>query len=102
TPSTSRCREHTACGRPMPIGLGCCVVTGDLDALIGAAEQALKIGDWATARTSFEAVLERDETPEGLLGLGTALWWLQEPDASLRCRERAYAAFRRRPDPFQA
>jgi ATP/maltotriose-dependent transcriptional regulator MalT len=62
----------------------------------------MKAGDWATARSSYEAALQREETPEALLGLGNALWWLQEPEASLRCRERAYAAFRRRPDPFQA
>jgi DNA-binding NarL/FixJ family response regulator len=77
-------------------------VPADSDALLGAAEQALKAGDWATARSAFEAALEQKETPEGLLGLGNALWWLQETEASLRCRERAYAAFCRRPDPFQA
>src|SRR6266545_227548 len=82
--------------------LGCSVVPADSDALLGVAEQALKAGDWATARSSFEAALEVEETPEGLLGLGNALWWLQETEASLLCRERAYAAFCRRPDPFPA
>jgi DNA-binding CsgD family transcriptional regulator len=78
------------------------MVPADADALLGAAEEALKAGEWATARRSFEAALEQNETPEGRLGLGQALWWLQETEASLRCRERAYAAFCRRPDPFQA
>ena len=50
----------------------------------------------------FEAALAAGESPEALLGLGTALWWLQETELSLRYRERAYAAFRRRPDPLQA
>jgi DNA-binding CsgD family transcriptional regulator len=77
-------------------------VPSDFDALLGAAEQALEAGDWSTARSSFEAALELEETPEALLGLGNALWWLDETEASLRCRERAYAAFRHRPDPFQA
>jgi DNA-binding CsgD family transcriptional regulator/tetratricopeptide (TPR) repeat protein len=77
-------------------------VPGDFDALLGAAEQALEAGDWSRARSSFEAALELEETPEALLGLGNALWWLDETEASLRCRERAYAAFRHRPDPFQA
>jgi DNA-binding CsgD family transcriptional regulator len=77
-------------------------VPADSDVLLSAAEQALKAGDWATARSSFEAALAQMETPEGLLGLGNALWWLQETEASLRCRERAYAAFCRRPDPFHA
>jgi DNA-binding CsgD family transcriptional regulator len=77
-------------------------VPGDSDALLGAAEQALEAGDWSTARDLFEASREVEETPEALLGLGNALWWLGEIEASLRCRERAYAAFRHRPDPFQA
>jgi len=46
--------------------------------------------------------LELEESPAALLGLGNALWWLDETEASLRCRERAYAAFRHRSDPFQA
>ena len=59
-------------------------------------------GEWATARDSFEAALEQEETAEALNGLGSALGWLDETEASLRYRERAYAEFRRRPDPFQA
>jgi hypothetical protein len=77
-------------------------VPADLDELLGTADEALKAGNWATARTRYEAALALEETPEALLGLGSALWWLQEPGESLRCRERAYAAFRRRSDPFQA
>jgi DNA-binding CsgD family transcriptional regulator len=77
-------------------------MTGDSEALLGAAQRALAAGEWSTARNSFEAALEVEETAEALLGLGTALWWLQETEASLGVRERAYAAFRRRPDPFQA
>jgi hypothetical protein len=75
-------------------------VTARSDALLVAAEQALKAGDWRTAKGAYEAALEREETPEALLGLGNALWWLQDTEASLRYRERAYAAFRRRPDPL--
>jgi DNA-binding NarL/FixJ family response regulator len=78
------------------------LVASDRDALIGAADDALKSGNWAIARTSYAAALALEETPETLLGLGSALWWLQEPEESLRCRERAYAAFRRRSDPFHA
>ena len=75
---------------------------GDFEALLGVGRQALEAGDWAVARQSFESALAERETPEALVGLGTALWWLEEIDESLRCRERAYAAFRRRPDPEQA
>jgi len=71
-------------------------------ALLVAGEQALVAGKWATARDSFEAALEQEETAEALNGLGSALGWLDETEASLRYRERAYAEFRRRPDPLQA
>ncbi len=67
--------------------------------LLEKAASALVEGDWETARASFQAALEQDETPEGLLGLGTALWWLGETEAAVRAQERAYAGFRRRPDP---
>jgi DNA-binding CsgD family transcriptional regulator/tetratricopeptide (TPR) repeat protein len=77
-------------------------VSVESDALLGAGERALEAGEWSAARRSFEAALELEETPEALLGLGNALWWLDEIEASLRYRERAYAAFRRRPDPFHA
>jgi DNA-binding CsgD family transcriptional regulator len=77
-------------------------VVSDTESLIGAAHEAMEAGDWSSAKSSFEAALEREETAEALLGLGDALWWLEEVGASLRYRERAYAAFRRRPDPFQA
>ena len=77
-------------------------MSGDSDSLVGAGERALEAGEWLAARGSFEAALELEESPAALLGLGNALWWLDETDASLRCRERAYAGFRHRSDPFQA
>jgi hypothetical protein len=46
--------------------------------------------------------LEASESAEALFGLGVALWWLGETEDTLRHHERAYAAFRRRPDPEQA
>jgi ATP/maltotriose-dependent transcriptional regulator MalT len=76
--------------------------TGEGEALLGTAQKALAAGQWSTARASFEAVLEREESAEALFGLGNALWWLGETEASVRCQERAYAVFRRRPDPAQA
>jgi DNA-binding CsgD family transcriptional regulator len=77
-------------------------VPGGTRALVVAGQQALMAREWAAARGSFEAALEQEETAEALNGLGIALGWLDEVDASLRYRERAYAEFRRRPDPFQA
>ncbi|MGH2640478.1 MAG: tetratricopeptide repeat protein, partial [Actinomycetota bacterium] len=69
---------------------------------IGTGNEALKAGDWVAARDSFRAALDREETPEALGGLGEALWWLGETQASVDCRERAYAGFRRLPDPVRA
>ena len=66
------------------------------------AAAALVDGDWQTARACFETALQQQESPEGLFGLGTALWWLGETEAALRAQERAYAGFRKRPDPPSA
>lgn len=66
------------------------------------AAAALAAGHWQTAREQFEAAFELDQTAEAMLGLGTALWWLGETTAAVRWQERAYAEFRRRPDPAQA
>ena len=74
----------------------------DAEGLLAEGREALEAGDWATARSSFEAALEHEEVPEALAGLGDALWWLGETDAAVHCEERAYAIFRRRPDPVQA
>jgi len=68
---------------------------GDADALIATGREALDTGDWAAARDAFAAAVAADETPEALLGLADALWWLEDVDASQRRRERAYAALRR-------
>lgn len=70
--------------------------------LLAVGNEALKAGDWGAARDSFRAAIAREETPEALDGLGEALWWLGETHASVDHRERAYAGFRRRPDPVQA
>jgi DNA-binding NarL/FixJ family response regulator len=64
----------------------------------GEARAALARGDWAAARAAFEAALAVEETPEALLGLSDALWWLGDTGGAVRCGERAYAAFRRRDD----
>ena len=72
------------------------------DALLSGAQDAVAAGHWAPAKEAFEAVLELEESGEALFGLGIALWWLGDTEGSLRNWERAYAAFRRRPDPLQA
>jgi DNA-binding NarL/FixJ family response regulator len=70
--------------------------------LIGRGEEALRGGDWETARLSFAAALEDLDTPEAHDGLGRALWWLGQLDGALDHRERAYVGFRKRGDPARA
>jgi DNA-binding CsgD family transcriptional regulator len=67
-----------------------------------AGQAALAAGDWPAARAAFEAALADEETPEALSGLGTAMMWLGDMEAAVGLRERAYAAFCRRPDSMQA
>lgn len=58
------------------------------------ATGALTAGEWEIARARFETLLAERESPEGLAGLGTALWWLGETDAAVTALERAFAGFR--------
>jgi uncharacterized membrane-anchored protein len=66
--------------------------------VIEKAAAALADGGGETARIRFEAAPQQEESPEGLFGLWTALWWLGETEAAVRAQERAYAAFRKRLD----
>ena len=65
------------------------------DEMAQAARTAVASGDWITARTLFETLVEREPTPEALAGLGDTLWWLGRTDDAIKYQERAYAAFRR-------
>lgn len=66
---------------------------------VAAGTAALEAGRWAEARAAFEAVLAAEEPdvcpPVAWDGLAEALWWLGEPHASVRCRERAFVGYRR-------
>ncbi len=66
------------------------------------ATAALAAGDWGAAKTAFESALAEQESPEALAGLGTALWWAGETHEAVAAQERAYAAYRRRPDAMLA
>jgi ATP/maltotriose-dependent transcriptional regulator MalT len=74
----------------------------ETEGLLAEAQAAVAAGDWARARRGFEAALKLEESAEGFFGLGNTLWWLGDTGESVRQLERAYAAFRRRPDPAQA
>lgn len=73
-----------------------------LSDLIAEGYAALEAGEWERARGCFRAALEERESAEALDGMGRALWWLKEMQASIHHRERAYADFRRRGDAHAA
>ena len=75
---------------------------GDVPALLEAGRDALQLGDWSRARTAFDEALAADESAVALAGLGDACRRLGETDRAIHCQTRAYASFRRRPDPMQA
>jgi DNA-binding CsgD family transcriptional regulator len=73
-----------------------------VEVLLEIGNEALEAGDWASARDSLRAALDQEESAEALLGLADALWWLGEIRDAVGYRERAFAEFRRRPDPLRA
>ena len=73
-----------------------------IDEFIHTGTAALAEGRWEDARTVFEASLAEVETPEGLQGLGTALWWLGEARRSAHYRERAFVLLRKSDDNARA
>lgn len=76
---------------------------GELTGLLEAGQAAAGSGAWPAARAAFEAALALDgDRAEALLGLGDCLWWEGETVAAVATTERAYTAFRRRPDPATA
>jgi DNA-binding CsgD family transcriptional regulator len=70
--------------------------------LIDTGNVALKEGRWQAAAEAFRRALGGDQHAEALLGLGQTLWWLGDMTAAMAHLERAYAAFRHRPDPVYA
>src|SRR6266545_3700254 len=73
-------------------------LAGSKPAAMAAPEQALKADDSQTAKSSYEAALEREETTEVLLGLGQAISWkglCKETSASSARRFHGHAHARR-------
>lgn len=77
-------------------------MTETTEGLLAAGAEAAGKGDWKAARESYAAVLEDQPVAEALFGLSDALWWLGELEDCIEYRQRAYVAFRERPDPAQA
>src|SRR5512140_2986569 len=67
-------------------------------ATIETGRAALARGAWDEAWRAFSACLEEGETPDLLEGLGWAQWWLNDPESSMRNRERAYRLLRQAGD----
>jgi LuxR family transcriptional regulator, maltose regulon positive regulatory protein len=63
-----------------------------------AAQDALRRGDWLTARRGFESALASGETAEALEGLGMAAWWQDDVPAVFTAREKAFQLYRKAGD----
>jgi DNA-binding CsgD family transcriptional regulator len=77
-------------------------VESGVESGVGTGFQAIAAGDWCAARDAFSAVLEVAEVPEAFFGLANALFWLGDIAGTIANCEKAYVAFRRRPDPVFA
>ncbi|MFA9429184.1 LuxR C-terminal-related transcriptional regulator [Egicoccus sp. AB-alg2] len=64
--------------------------------------EALRAGDWAAARTLFDAAVAVDGAPEAWEGLGWANYFLDEDPGTFEAREAAYRAYRERGDDASA
>jgi DNA-binding CsgD family transcriptional regulator len=61
-------------------------------------EDALRTGDWKSARSELGRALASAETPAALDGMARALWWLADVEAAVAYRARAFTAYRRAED----
>jgi len=66
---------------------------------VAAGWQALAAGRWKDALGLFRGA---DHDPEALEGMGLAYWWLDDADATLGSRERAFRLYREAGDSLGA
>jgi ATP/maltotriose-dependent transcriptional regulator MalT len=66
---------------------------------VAAGWEALARGAWSEALGLLE---DADGDPEALEGVGLACWWLDDADATIEARERAYRLYRERDDALGA
>jgi ATP/maltotriose-dependent transcriptional regulator MalT len=70
--------------------------------LFEEAGSALGRSEWKAARELYERALAAEESPEALEGFAVANWWLDDLDAAIDARERAYALRRERGETVEA
>jgi LuxR family maltose regulon positive regulatory protein len=73
-----------------------------IEQLSKEADEALHASDWETAKRLYSEVLEQAEIPEALEGLARATFFLNEGEAALEARERAYEGYREAGRPVDA
>ena len=66
---------------------------------VAAGWEALAAGRWEEA---LEHLRGGEDDPEALEGMGLAYWWLDDADATLGARERAFRLYREAGDPLGA
>ncbi len=66
----------------------------DTQTAVASGFEALAAGDWPAARDRFVEACTAAETPEALLGLANACYWLGDLEVMLDSLERAYRAAR--------
>lgn len=69
---------------------------------IAAGRGHLAEARWVAARRAFRDALAHEETAEAWEGLSWAAWWLDDVDAVLDARRRAYRCYREQDDPVGA
>jgi DNA-binding NarL/FixJ family response regulator len=74
----------------------------EAEELVASGHAALREGRWTEAREAFSAALAAGDSAEAHFGLGTTVAWLGDMRGAIAHLERAYAAFRKKPDPFFA
>ncbi len=63
-------------------------------ATVGAGWDALARREWRQASDRFSTAVDREATGEALEGLSWAAWWLDDVEACIHARERAYRVYR--------
>src|SRR5689334_14074190 len=74
----------------------------DHEELLAAAGAALGRRAWDEARALYDRALADGEAPDALEGFAIACWWLDDVDAAIAARERAYVLRRERGETIEA